>query len=68
MAIEDCDVFLCFRREVRQSFTRHLSEPLQRQKFMPFMDNENINLGDKIDVTIKKAIIIAKIWIQIFSG
>lgn len=65
---EDCGVFLSFRSEVRKNFTCHLFDALKRKGFGPFMDSENIQLGDEIYERIKKAIKHSKSAIIILSN
>ena len=67
MAVENCDVFLSFGGETRNNFTRYLYEKLKLQGFQPFMDRENIDLGDEIDGRIKKAIKYSKSAIIVLS-
>ncbi|KAK1359940.1 hypothetical protein POM88_044414 [Heracleum sosnowskyi] len=67
MAIEDCDVFLSFRGEIRRNFTCHVSRELKRKGFQPFMDSESIKPGDEIHEIIKKAIKHSKSAIVILS-
>lgn len=67
MAFEDCDVFLSFRGETRNNFTCYLYEKLKLQGFKPFMDRENIHVGDEIDGKIKKAIKYSKSAIIVLS-
>lgn len=67
MAIEDWDVFLSFRGEIRRNFTCHFDKELKRKGFQPFMDCRSIRLGDDIDETIKKAIKYSKSAIVIIS-
>ncbi|KAK1372938.1 hypothetical protein POM88_029131 [Heracleum sosnowskyi] len=67
MAFEDCDVFLSFRGETRNNFTCYLYEKLKLQGLTPFMDRENILVGDGIDEKIKKAIKYSKSAVIVLS-
>ncbi|KAJ9551412.1 hypothetical protein OSB04_015457 [Centaurea solstitialis] len=56
-SIKNYDVFLSFRgKDTRNSFTDHLYKKLMDAEINTFKDNEDINIGEKLNPKIQRAI------------
>nr|XP_048320083.1 TMV resistance protein N-like [Ziziphus jujuba var. spinosa] len=62
------DVFLSFRGEdTRNQFASYLYAALSAKHISTFMDDHQLERGDQISPTLRKAIHESKIWVIIFS-
>ncbi|XP_060674355.1 TMV resistance protein N-like [Ziziphus jujuba] len=65
---EKYDVFLSFRGEdTRNQFASYLYAALSAKHISTFMDDHQLERGDQISPTLRKAIHESKIWVIIFS-
>ena len=62
------EVFINFRSEdTRKTFTSHLNGALERVDIKTYVDNNNLERGEEIPITLVRAIEEAKLSVSVFS-